>query len=806
MPIYFYAARDQKFLDYKPDSLTAKSLSALFDAPELTLAEIPEDERHGMYYGLAETKEPRRADPTDPETGKKLIGAWARDKWVRQEVLAWDLDGITEADRARVVDYQDVVAGVLGIAPEDMSLVASGHGFHMLVWLRTPITDPTFFKKQRIFYRAILDRIDAELGKRGLSGAGDPAIFDFNRVLRLPGTENRKREPFQLCRLIQHSKARHEIDLRALSGIPPVGEGETVAREVYAHRRLDVKGILEECLVLKSTREDPGSVKEPLGYAALSVLGRLDPDHKIAREYLSQWTSSSSLMSTDQDKKIEQALASSGPRTCKSFENLSPKCLECPWRGKITSPILIESENFVPTEEDGFWRESLVNGKIVHRPAYDDMLKVYRRETHYFLQPETDAIWPWGPTHYSKAFQAEIRNWCERKTRPQLSSTQRGEFLAKLESNHLLSEKQFDAYRERCQGMLNLRNGVLDTRTGVLYPHDPRYGFKYCIDYDYDPQALCPKFDEFLDTVMRGNPDLIAAVWDAIASCLWDGYQGLEASFWVFSGWGSNGKTSLLSILVAVLGGLANCVYLKPKHFKPDERFALSSLEGKLLCIIEEVNESHLGDDFLGMLKDMSDGGTISVEGKRIAHWQMRNTAKVFITTNKSLILQDTTTGIQRRMIVTPCEENFEDPKWEGRKDPDIVAKILPELPGILNRGLQALSRLRAKGGKPLHPSLSRSEMEQMVSNSDSVERWAKDNVEVTNNPDDFICSREAFAAYKNWLGEDSAKTSVTTFSARLRRKTYAEIRGRNPERRTPEGKRQVIWGLRKREDSDATF
>jgi putative DNA primase/helicase len=380
------------------------------------------------------------------------------------------------------------------------------------------------------------------------------------------------------------------------------------------------------------------------------------------------------------------------------------------------------------------------------------------------------------------------------------------EFLSKLKSNNLVSEKQFEAYRQRTEGMLNLRNGVLDTRTLTLHKPDPQRGFKYGIDYDYVPGATCPRFDSFLSIIMRGNPDLIQAVWDAFAACLWNGYQGLDASFWVFSGSGSNGKTSLLSIIVAALGGISNCVYLKPKHFKSDERFALSSLEGKLLCVIEEVNEGHLGDDFLGMVKDMTDGGTIAVEGKQVNHWQMRNTAKVFMTTNKSLVLQDTTEGLKRRLILAPCEENFEDPKWAGKKDPDIVAKILPELPGILNKGLEALQKLRAKGGKPHHPALSNSEMEHMVMNSDSVERWAREHIVVTNCVDDFISSREAYAAYKEWLGDDSAKTTVTTFSTRIRKKTYAEVRARNPERRAAGTKMTVIWGVKKAEDSDAKF
>ena len=40
----------------------------------------------------------------------------------------------------------------------------------------------------------------------------------------------------------------------------------------------------------------------------------------------------------------------------------------------------------------------------------------------------------------------------------------------------------------------NCANGLVDLQTGWLYPHDPRAMMTYCLDVDYNPAAVCPRF------------------------------------------------------------------------------------------------------------------------------------------------------------------------------------------------------------------------------------------------------------------------------------------------------------------------
>ena len=99
--------------------------------------------------------------------------------------------------------------------------------------------------------------------------------------------------------------------------------------------------------------------------------------------------------------------------------------------------------------------------------------------------------------------------------------------------------------------LLCLRNGVLDTASGAMAPHDPDTVFTWRLPVDHVPGAACPVFEAFLGRVMP-DPKRRELLVDLMGYCLWR--RNPFQSFFVNVGDGANGKTTWLRVLEELLG------------------------------------------------------------------------------------------------------------------------------------------------------------------------------------------------------------------------------------------------------------
>src|SRR5262249_42445700 len=67
---------------------------------------------------------------------------------------------------------------------------------------------------------------------------------------------------------------------------------------------------------------------------------------------------------------------------------------------------------------------------------------------------------------------------------------------------------------------LNVANGTIDLRNGDLREHDRDDRLTKLVPIDYDPDAECPRWDEFLNEVFDGDEDLIAYAQRAVGYSL----------------------------------------------------------------------------------------------------------------------------------------------------------------------------------------------------------------------------------------------------------------------------------------------
>lgn len=120
-------------------------------------------------------------------------------------------------------------------------------------------------------------------------------------------------------------------------------------------------------------------------------------------------------------------------------------------------------------------------------------------------------------------------------------------------------------------------------------------------------------------------------------------------------------------------------------------RFIGAELLGKLANIVDEIatNGLMLEDE----LKKIVSGDPITVERKNKDPFVFSPTARIFAATNTLPPSKDSTHGLDRRLIVMPCNRTFQPEEM----DRDLVEKLIAELPGIFVWALEGHAQLKAQ-------------------------------------------------------------------------------------------------------------
>jgi putative DNA primase/helicase len=238
-------------------------------------------------------------------------------------------------------------------------------------------------------------------------------------------------------------------------------------------------------------------------------------------------------------------------------------------------------------------------------------------------------------------------------------------------------------------GALCLQNGVLDTGTLAIGPHTPDIVFTWKIPVTYDPAATCPRFDQFLAEVM---PDEVKRerLVDLLGYCLWR--RNKFQQWFLIVGDGANGKTVYLNVIQALLGPEA--ISTASMHDLSSDKWSPAELDGKLVNICDDLPyDRKLGAS--GILKTLTGEGTRQVQRKGEHPFTLRFEGKIISAANRTPETDDDTYAFWRRLILIEFEQVFAED--DPRRDPLLMDKLRAELPGILNRALEGLARIRAR-------------------------------------------------------------------------------------------------------------
>jgi len=321
------------------------------------------------------------------------------------------------------------------------------------------------------------------------------------------------------------------------------------------------------------------------------------------------------------------------------------------------------------------------------------------------------------------------------------------------------------AEMDRDHMLYNVQNGTVNLRTGALQPHDRRDLMTKIADIPYIMDAQCPMWLKFLDRIFDGNQAVITYVQRLMGY----GLTGLttEQILPFFYGTGANGKSTLVAIWLAMLGGYGmqaapDLLMAKNNAQHPTE---LADLFRVRTSFTVEVNEGQLIAEAL--TKQLTGGDKMRARKCYQDSFEFESTSKIVLVANHKPRIRGTDHAMWRRIKMVPFAVTI--PAEE--RDKDLVDKLRAELPGILAWTVQGCKDWQAQGlGEPDEVRMAVSEYQ---ADQDELGKFISECC--NSHPDAKVRSAALLERFISWSG--NRFMTPRNFSEKMKEKGYESVR-----------------------------
>jgi putative DNA primase/helicase len=320
---------------------------------------------------------------------------------------------------------------------------------------------------------------------------------------------------------------------------------------------------------------------------------------------------------------------------------------------------------------------------------------------------------------------------------------------------------------DECAGLdpkniISMENGLLDITTLKLYGKTAKFFTRTALPISYDPNATCPMWMAFLFQVL-GDEELV------ILMCQWFGYLiTTDTSYQkilYLRGRPRSGKGTCGRVLDQLIGPRN---ITSPTIGDLAGSFGREGLEGKSLLKITDMNADDRKDlsSASTLINAISGEDPIKIPRKFKGALDIPKLAMhVVLMGNQFPNFGDHAAALADRLSVLAFNNSF-----AGREDDGLTAKLLTELPGILNWALAGLADLRLMGNFD-KPAASERAKREVLNSGDPVRAFVNDMCEIAEAGSDFITSKDdLFDAYVGYCSTIKAHPfSKSAFFSKLK-------------------------------------
>ena len=339
-----------------------------------------------------------------------------------------------------------------------------------------------------------------------------------------------------------------------------------------------------------------------------------------------------------------------------------------------------------------------------------------------------------------------------------------------------VSVRDFDASPNH----LNVKNGVLDLRTGELVAHDPSQRFTYCLPVEFESYVDTAQWERWLLGAVGGD-EAVARYLQAAVGYTLTGHIWEECFFYIY-GPTRAGKGTFTETLLALMGREplaieADFATFTRKRENDTNNADLAKLKPCRLVIASESAKHEWIN--AAKTKQVTGGNEIFCAFKYGDHFSYRPQYAIWLVSNHApkIDVDDDAAWARVRVIHFPNSHL-------GREDKRLKAKM--QEPVMLRRVLAwavrgAMRWYGAKGKGLIAPPGVEAEIQAARDLLDFVGQWLAERVEKTDDPKHFVSNPTLYADYKQWCEANGVTPKqIATLTQALKTKGYqAGERGR---------------------------
>jgi len=224
----------------------------------------------------------------------------------------------------------------------------------------------------------------------------------------------------------------------------------------------------------------------------------------------------------------------------------------------------------------------------------------------------------------------------------------------------------------------------IDQDTIETHDHSPEYNFVARLETEYDPEAECPRWREFVSDSVETEADA-KKLQEFAGYLLWRWEIPFHKALFMV-GPTASGKSTFLDTIRSMLGN--DCTTSLTPQQMTAERFGGAELYGSWANIRNDIPNTLIENT--GQFKEIVGGDPIKAEEKYQDPFFFRPTTKHMFSANELPDAETDDDAFYRRILLVP----FPSTVPRSQRDPRLPEKLQQELPGILNWALEGLQRL----------------------------------------------------------------------------------------------------------------
>ena len=330
--------------------------------------------------------------------------------------------------------------------------------------------------------------------------------------------------------------------------------------------------------------------------------------------------------------------------------------------------------------------------------------------------------------------------------------------------------------------LIPFSNGVLHVPTMTLRPEERDDNFTGYINHQYDPTAVCPKWDIYIRDLTLPPADTTTDPFDHLkATGLVEEFLGYGLTrsydlryFLLLIGPSSTGK----SVLTKVMKGLMPQDWLTEVALeKFSEPNSLRLMANARLNISSETGRGLITKDIDDAILRITSREPIEIKTLYSNRIVVEIPARLIQIGNAIPRFRDAVGALQARMLLVHTTDIL--------PIPEVLAfekQLLEEASGILNRLVTAYGRLLARG-QFIRPDYSVQQAKEVTENANSASVWMSiSGVEFTDDPTERQSNSHLYTCYKDWCEPNGFKPfSIVEWGIILASMGYKSVRKRLP-------------------------